>query len=242
MTRPSIALLLCAAVAMLCRVGIAAADTQVTLNIGYEASGFNGGEFNVSVDPTHDALGYVTRVPPKSQNPPASFATFCLQQGQYFMPTKPYTVEVATATNHTSNLGLSNSAAWLFHVWNNKLWSDYSSTLGYDYVNAAQRASDAQAFQQAIWYFQLNTSLPSTSKAQGYITLANLKGWGPGRQTNIHSVRVMRLYRIPGVNYGYNQALDAQDQLFETPESGSIVLLACGTLGALPLLRRRRAV
>ena len=238
----AVVLVVAAVAAMVCWGVPARADIQVTLTRGYEASGFNGGEFDVWVDHTHDALGYVTQVAPRTYNSGANFATFCLQDKQYFMPTKPYQAEVGTSTNHAAPLGLSNNAAWLFHVWNNRLWSNYSQTVGYAYGDPGQRALDARALQKAIWYFQLGDASYSDQEAQRYIDLTNAHGWGPGRESNIGSVRVLRLYRIDGVNYGHDQALDAQDQMFETPEPGSLVLLACGALGALPLLRRRRVL
>jgi hypothetical protein len=233
--------MLLAVAATLLWAGVGSADQEVSLTRGYEAPGFDGGEFDVWVDHTHGALEYITQVTPRTWSPGADFSTFCLQDAQYFMPTKPYQVEVATATDHTSIIGLSNNAAWLFHVWNNNLWSKYNA-VSYAYMNAGQRGLDAEALQKAIWYFQLGNASYNDQESHPYIDLATQYGWGPGRETNIGSVRVMRLYRIEGVDYGYPQAFDSQDQLFETPEPSSLVLLACGALGVLPLLRRRRTV
>jgi len=234
----AVVLVVAAVAAMVCWGVPARADIRVTPTIGYEAGGFNGGEFDITVDPHHDPLGYVTKVAPRSSS--AGFSTFCLQTGQFFWPGYQYQAEASTQTNHTAPVTLANNAAWLFHVWNNKLWSQYGGAVSYNYTNAAQRALDARALQQAIWYYQLGTG-PSDSGASNYIGLANSHGWGDGRG-NIGSVRVLRLYKLASVQYPATQLGDAQDQMFETPEPGSLVLLACGALGALPLLRRRRVL
>ncbi len=102
----------------------------------------------------------------------------------------------------------------------------------YRYNDAANRTTDAGDLQMAIWAYmgqRLPSELAAGSKAKAWYDEAS------GKWANTGSVYVMQLYDA--------QKADHQDWLVEVvPEPGSIVLLACGALGALPLLRRRRAV
>jgi len=193
-------------------------------------SSSSGGEFQVEI--TAGSLPYVTS--PQTKGDFANgFRTFCIQKSQSFNPNREYSVKVRTVTNHGTNVPLAPEAAYLFHLFN----SGQMNLNGYAYsytdgVGPGSRTESATHLQHVLWGFMAGDTVygawENAWRQQAIDDVASGKWKGLG------AVRVLQLHPLSG------SVLDAQDQLIETPEPGTLALLAVGALPALPFMRRRK--
>jgi hypothetical protein len=105
---------------------------------------------------------------------------------------------------------------------------------GYDYTNATNRASDANALQKAIWFIEQEDATALTGKA---LTLYNeaAAAVAAGSWSGIGDVRIL--------NIETNSGVEAQDQLVMTMVSVPLptgAAMACLGLLGLAGVRRRR--
>ena len=180
-----------------------------------------GGEFNASLSGTSLA--------PVSLTGSGSFETFCLEYSEHFQPGGTYYYTIDTAAYGGAGGAVDGSdplderTAYLYNAF-------ISGTLaGYDYSNAlGQRAADAGALQNAIWYLeQENASLDSALAVDFY----NFAQGGIGQ--GLGDVRVLNPYALDNAG----AIVQAQSQLIKIPAPGATGVLAMVGLAGL---RRRR--
>ncbi len=197
-------------------------DATVRGWVGYGGVN-NGGEFDVHVATWSYPVPWMTSVNTSGSHSgyATQFATFCVQRTQTFSPGSLYNVTLSKQTDGTKQAPLTPEAAWLFHKWNSRGLTDYR------YDDPTNRVYDARDLQLALWAHMGEWDSGSLG--------GQAKSWydaAKGRWTGTGNVYVMQLYRSSN---------DHQDWLVElVPEPGTIVLLACGALGLVPALKRRR--
>lgn len=242
MRRLAILLLLVVVVTLAAVSAVVAAPGTVKVYLGYSnypTPGYAGGEFDIlhvsgptlintgQVDQYDDHYRRAGGVPDPLH---AEFTSFCVQKSQALSLGVEYAWQLSTHTNGgPDHRPLTGPTAWLFHQWNHKLLGNYT----YDWTQVQARKDDAQQLQLALWKLMgYSATLAPGSKGEGWYNdaLNPALAW---TGFDIHGVRVLQLHGV--VNPG-----DFQDNLYETPEPGSLVLLACGALGMLPFVGRRR--
>jgi len=198
----------------------------------------SGGEFDVHVVSWDGNAPYTTQVATYNQNYntgwDTQFSSFCIQSYQTYYPGRTYYVELADATDHTTEVPLENSVKYLFHAWNRHQLDGYN----YDdqKTDAAGRMASANKLQRVLWKLQgCAAGAIDDDQAQGWYDMA-LANASVGKALD---VKVMRLYSTWSAAQGFGG--DGQDELVEvTPEPTTLALLAIGALPVLPIIRRRR--
>jgi hypothetical protein len=159
--------------------------------------------------------------------------TFCLEKSENISYATSYKAYINTETQSSSsayaggahggfNDPLDARTAYLY-----TRFITMSLTSGYDYVNAATRASNANALQMAIWFIEEEDSAALSGKALQYYTEAN-NAVISGAWTGLGDVRVMNLTTDGGAN--------AQDQLIMLPPTVVIPLPGGAAMAGLTLL------
>lgn len=179
---------------------------------------------------------------------PGNFETFCLEKFEDLLLSGapnglPYRADANTETiadgqpYNSGGLGGAHDAldartAYLYaHFINRNLVS------GYDYGNGAQRTSDADDLQRAMWFIEQEDATALTGKALAYYNEANAAVVS-GQWNGLGNVRVLNIYTVnlQGVRTEY------QDVLYMTtviPLPTGAAMAGLG-LGGLAVVRRRR--
>jgi hypothetical protein len=179
-----------------------------------------GGEFNVQILGTSDAFDFIT---------------FCLEFNETFDMYSPVLVGNVSTAAVSGGVGggnpdpLSAPTAWLFTQFS------MGTLINYAYNGTeAQRTASADSLQLAIWFLEEEVTDPwLDDQAREWVSAAVNSGW-----TDLNGVGVLNLLRPEG-----GKLVNAQDQLYMTPEPGSLVLLGTGLLvlvGTSSRTRRKR--
>lgn len=111
------------------------------------AGGSSGGEFNAVTSPTSFVGNGYTSQTAFDIGYGTGFETFCVQVAVEFNVTQTYNYTLGQSIQlGNSSQPLTLGAAYLYY-----LFATGNSSLGYDYVNTANRLADAGLLQSAIW-------------------------------------------------------------------------------------------
>ena len=186
----------------------------------------DGGEFTAFTSPDN-FLGNFAAVATLG----GGFETFCEQSSVYFSPGVSYAY--ALATQDSNGRSVSLGAAFLYYEFAT------GALTGYDYVNAANRYTDAGELQAAIWWFQGNqtgSGFPAIATDPFYTLAINDLGAAAfGADNGTYGVELLQLYD------SYGNAAQAQFVLTppptSVPEAGATIIMQAFACGALALLR-----
>src|SRR5664280_1013384 len=226
---------LCKGLAAVALMGVASsafAIDSVTLNVGPygNAGGYGGGEFT-AVGSGLSTSSYAT-----TTSSGGSFETFCMAYTEEFVPGTSYTYFLSNNTfsntpPYPASDTLTQGTAYLY--------SQFAAGTLSGYFTSADRAASAQELQEAIWYLQETSGVPSgLIPPLSNTFLVDVKGAFGG------SLISAMLDAAPGYDgvyimvlngrSGYGTTPFAQPQLYyNVPDNGTTGLLVAGALVAL---------
>ena len=211
----------------------------------------NGGEFTVYTALTDDPAGdgglasvvanyaAVTKV----TNTTTTFQTFCVELNEYATPlpgTYDYTIgtsAIAGGAGGPKPDPISLGTAYLY------IQFAMGTLAGYDYTGA-NRAADAGALQNAIWYLEEETSLVVKNNEFLKLAITDLYGSidfndATAVDQAITAIRVDNngAYKVAALNLTFQGQLK-QSHLVYTPEPGTLLMMGIGLLGAAAMRRK----
>jgi hypothetical protein len=209
----------------------AASAQAVTLHVNdfiklYDSYGTTGGgEFNADIVGTSSATDFIT---------------FCVEYNEYFTPGESLLVQ--NISTQAVNGGVGGGSPDPLDARTAYLYTRFAThALGsYDYFGTGtDHVSDANSLQRAIWYIEQEISfstMSSDAQALAWYSEAN-SAVTSGAWTGTGNVKILNLMRKDGSG---NYTVKAQDQLYLTPEPGSMVLIGAGLASLLAYAWKRR--